>query len=163
GADVRGGIDLTGVRVGGDINAAGARIERPGDVVLNGSGIAARGDLALRGVTMAGEVRLVGAHFSGDMDCTSAKFMHSGGYALRLNRARIDGAFFLRQDASIVGTLDLTATEIGAIDDEEACWPKEGDLRLNRCRYGAFIGGPIDAASRLRWLSRQVAERWKED
>jgi hypothetical protein len=126
-------------------------------------GIAARGDMALRGATIEGEARLLGAHFGGDIDCTSAKLLNPGGYALRLNRARIDGAFFLRQGASIAGTLDLTATEIGAIDDEEACWPKEGDLRLNRCRYGAFIGGPIDAASRLRWLARQVAARWKED
>jgi hypothetical protein len=163
GANVRGGINLSGVRLGGDVNAVGARIERPGEVVLNGSGIAVRGDLALRGTTMAGEVLLLGAHFGGDIDCTSAKFVQPGGYALRLNRARIDGAFFLRRGASIVGSLDLTATEIGAIYDEEACWPQKGDLLLNRCRYGAFIGGPTDAASRLRWLARQVYERWDED
>jgi hypothetical protein len=163
GANVRGGINLSGVRLGGDVNAVGARIERPGEVVLNGSGIAVRGDLALRGTTMAGEVLLLGAHFGGDIDCTSATFVQPGGYALRLNRARIDGAFFLRRGASIVGSLDLTATEIGAIYDEEACWPQKGDLLLNRCRYGAFIGGPTDAASRLRWLARQVYERWDED
>ena len=34
---------------------------------------------------------------------------------------------------------------------------------LNRCRYGAFIGGPVDSGSRLDWLSRQVPERWGED
>ncbi len=163
GAEVRGGIDLSGVRLGGDVSAVGARIDRAGGVALNGDGIAARGDMALRGASIAGEVRLVGAHFGGDMDCTSATFEQPGGYALRLNRARIDGAFFLRQEASILGTLDLTATEIGAIDDEEACWPQRGDLLLNRCRYGAFIGGPIDATSRLDWLARQVSERWEED
>jgi hypothetical protein len=163
GADVRGGINLSGVRLGGDVNLAGARIERPGEIALNGDGIAARGDMAMRAATIAGEVRLVGAQFGGDIDCTSATFAQPGGYALRLNRARIDGAFFLRQGASILGTLDLTATEIGAIDDEQACWPQKGDLLLNRCRYGAFIGGPIDAASRLRWLERQVSKRWEED
>jgi hypothetical protein len=163
GADVRGGITLSGVRLGGDVNMAGGRIERPGEVALNGDGIAARGDMAMRGATITGEVRLLGAHFGGDIDCTSATFAQPGGYALRLNRARIDGAFFLRHGATILGTLDLTATEIGAIDDEEACWPQKGDLLLNRCRYGAFIGGPIDAASRLRWLDRQVSERWEED
>jgi hypothetical protein len=163
GANVRGGINLSGVRLGGDVNAVGARIERPGEVVVNGSGIAARGDMALRGTAIAGEVLLLGAHFGGDIDCTSATFVQPGGYALRLNRARIDGAFFLRRGASIVGSLDLTATEIGAIYDEEACWPQKGDLLLNRCRYGAFIGGPTDAASRLRWLARQVYERWDED
>ncbi len=163
GADVRGGINLSGVRLGGDVNLVGARIERSGEVTLNGDGIAARGDLALRGAIITGEIRLLGAHFGGDIDCTSTTFTQPGGYALRLNRARIDGAFFLRQRATIQGTLDLTATEIGAIDDEEASWPQKGDLLLNRCRYGAFIGGPIDAASRLRWLGRQVSERWKED
>jgi hypothetical protein len=163
GANVQGGINLSGGLIGGDVNAVGARIERPGEVVLNGDGIAARGDLALRGATIAGEVRLLGAHFGGDIDCTSVTIAQPKSYALRLNRARIDGAFFLRQGASIQGTLDLTATEIGAIYDEEACWPQKGDLLLNRCRYGAFIGGPIDATSRLRWLARQVSERWEED
>lgn len=163
GAEVRGGIDLSGVRLGGDVNLAGARIERPGEVALNGDGIAARGDLALRGATISGEISLLGAHFGGDLDCTSATLAQPGGNALSLNRARIDGAFFLRQGASIQGTLDLTATAIGAIYDEQACWPQKGDLRLNRCQYGAFIGGPIDAASRLGWLARQVSERWGED
>lgn len=159
GANISGGINLAGVRLGGDLNVAGARIERPGEVVLNGGGIAARGDMALRGANIIGEVRLVGAHFGGDVDCTSATLSQPGGHALRLIRARIEGAFFLRQGASIDGTLDLTATSIGAIDDEQACWPKEGDLRLNRCQYGAIIGGPIDAKSRLRWLARQVSKR----
>lgn len=159
GANIKGGINLAGVRLGGDVNMVGARIERPGEVVLSGAGIAARGDMAMRGAKIIGEVRLVGALFGGDVDCTSAALAQPGGHALRLIRAKIDGAFFLRQGASIDGTLDLTATSIGAIDDEQTCWPKEGDLRLNRCQYGAIIGGPIDAKSRLRWLARQVSGR----
>ena len=106
---------------------------------------------------------MLGARFGGDIDCTSATLSQPGGYALRLNRAIVDGAFFLRQGASVEGTLDLTATTIGAIDDEQASWPKTGDLLLNRCQYGAFIGGPVDAASRLDWLSRQTPERWSAD
>lgn len=163
GADVRGGLNLSAVRLGGDVNAVGARLERPGEVVLNGDGIVAAGDLALRGTTIVGETRLLGARFGGDIDCTSASLSQPGGYALRLNRTTIDGAFFLRQNACVEGTLDLTATTIGAIDDEPASWPKTGDLLLNRCRYGAFIGGPADAESRLDWLARQTPERWKAD
>jgi hypothetical protein len=163
GADVRGGINFSGVRLGGDLNAVGAQIERPGEVALNGDAIVAGGDLALRGATIVGEARLLGARFGGDIDCTSATLSQPGGYALRLNRAIVDGAFFLRQGASVEGTLDLTATSIGAIDDEQASWPKTGDLLLNRCQYGAFIGGPVDAASRLDWLSRQTPERWSAD
>ena len=163
GAAIQGGVNLSDVRLGADVNAVGAQITRPGGVALDGDGLAARGDLALRGATVEGEIRMRGASFGGDVDCTSATLSEPEGYSLRLNRARVGGAFFLRQGASVRGTLDLTATEIGAIDDEQACWPQKGDLLLNRCRYGAFIGGPVDAASRLDWLSRQVPERWKED
>ncbi len=163
GADIRGGINFSAVRLGGDLNAVGARIERPGEVALNGDTVVAGGDLALRGATIVGESRLLGARFGGDIDCTSATLSQPDGYALRLNRAIIDGAFFLRQGASVEGVLDLTATSIGAIDDEQSSWPKTGDLLLNRCQYGAFIGGPVDAASRLDWLSRQTPERWNAD
>lgn len=162
GSDIRGGVDLVGARLGGDLNALGARIERPGEVVLNGGGLAARGDLVMRGATIVGEIRFVGAHFGGDADCSGATLAQPGGHALRLIRARIDGAFFLRQGASVQGTLDLTATVIGALDDEQACWPRTGDLRLNRCQYGAIIGGPIDAPSRLVWLARQRSENGEE-
>ncbi|HTO31931.1 MAG TPA: hypothetical protein VL202_12240 [Pararhizobium sp.] len=163
GANVRGGINLSAARLGGDVNAVGGRIERPGEVALNGDAIVAGGDFALRGATIVGESRLLGARFRGDIDCSSASLSQPGGYALRLNHAAIDGAFFLRQGASIEGMLDLTATTIGAIDDDQESWPQTGDLLMNRCQYGAIIGGPVDAASRLDWLSRQAPERWKSD
>lgn len=163
GANVRGGINLSGARLVGDVNAVGARIERPGEVVLNLDGVVAGGDLALRGATISGETRLHGAQFGGDVDCSAATLVQPGGHALTLNRATITGAFFLRQGASIKGALDLTATSIGAIDDDRASWPQTGDLLLNRCQYGAFIGGPVDAKSRLDWLSRQTPERWNAD
>lgn len=156
GAQVNGGIILSGVRLGGDVNAIGTEIHWPDAVALNCNGMMARGDILLRGVTITGEVRLVGGHFGGDFDCTSATFVQPGGYALRLNRATIDGAFFLRQDAVVEGVLDLTATSIGAIDDDRKSWPQPNSLLLNRCRYGAFIGGPVDAQSRLDWLARQM-------
>jgi hypothetical protein len=57
----------------------------------------------------------------------------------------------------------MTGAVIGAIHDEEKCWPGKGDLLLNRCLYGAFIGGSVDAHSRLKWLARQVPERWGTD
>lgn len=163
GAVVRGGINLSMVHLGGDLNATGACIDRPGEVALNGDAMVAGGDLALRGATITGEVRVVGARVGGDVDCTSASLSQPDGHALSLNRTTIAGAFFLRQNASVVGTLDLTATTMGAIDDEQASWPERGDLLLNRCQYGAFIGGPVDAVSRLDWLSRQTPYQWQAD
>ncbi len=163
GADIKGSIKLSGARIGADINAAGARIGRPEGLAFDGEGVAVRGDLVLKGSTITGETRLWGADFGGNVHCGSATLNQPGGYCLRLNRARIGGAFFLRNNASVEGVLDLTAAAIGAIYDDEASWPQPGNLLLNRCRYDAFIGGPVDAKSRLSWLARQVPERWKED
>jgi hypothetical protein len=163
GADIRGSINLSGARVGADVNAAGARMERPEGVAFDGEGIAARGDLVLKGATIVGEVRLWGADFGGNVHCAAARLTQPGGYCLRLNRANIGGGFFLRENASVDGVLDLTAAAIGAIYDDEASWPQRGNLLLNRCRYDAFIGGPVDAESRLDWLARQVPKRWQED
>jgi hypothetical protein len=47
--------------------------------------------------------------------------------------------------------------------DDPACWPGSGDLALDRCEYGGFLGTPADAATRLRWLARQTPQRWDED
>jgi hypothetical protein len=72
-------------------------------------------------------------------------------------------AFFLRQGARVNGTLSLAGAELGAILDEPASWPAEGDLVLNRCLCGALLGGATDAAPRLDWLARQSPSRWGED
>jgi hypothetical protein len=163
GADIRGSINLSGARVGADVNAAGTRLERPEGVAFDGEGIAARGDLVLKGATIVGEVRLWGADFGGNVHCAAATLAQPGGYCLGLNRANIKGGLFLRENASVDGVLDLTAATIGAIYDDEASWPQRGNMLLNRCRYDAFIGGPVDAESRLDWLARQAPERWQED
>jgi hypothetical protein len=163
GATVQGGVNLENARLGGDMDAAGATIDRPDQAAFNGDGMEGRGDFSLRGASVSGEVRALGARFGGDFDCTGATLVRPGATALSLDRATFEGAFFLRQGARIDGALDLTAARFGAIDDDRDSWPGPGDLLLNRCLYGAFIGGPVDARSRLDWLSRQDPERWGED
>ena len=163
GATVIGGIGLPAARLGGDLDCVGASIERPGEIALDGDNIEMRGDFALRSSSVAGEIKVQGGRIGGDVDCSGASLLQPGGDALKLNRATIEGVFFLRKGAEIRGALVLTAATIGAIDDERESWPQRGDLLLNRCRYGAFIGGPVDSDSRLDWLARQVPENWGED
>jgi hypothetical protein len=110
-----------------------------------------------------GATRLIGARIGGDLDATGVRLTRAGDIALHLNRAVIRGGFFLCDGATVDGVLDMTAASIDTIHDEEACWPAKGDLMLNRCLYDAFIGGPVDAKSRLDWLSRQEPLRWGED
>jgi hypothetical protein len=162
GADVR-GINMRGARLEADLDCAGAVVSRPDDVAIAADAIQVGGSVLLRAAHIDGEVRLTGARIGSDLDCTSTVVTNVDHDALQITRCVIEGAFFLRKEAKINGTLAMTGASMGTLHDEALSWPGEGDLLLNRCRYGAFIGGPVDAEGRLNWLSRQVPERWGED
>jgi hypothetical protein len=161
-AHCTGSVNFSGCRIGGDVSLAGGRFVRPGGLAVNGDGATMRGDILLRAARIEGETRLCGAQVGGNVDCSGCRLENSPGDALSLNRARVQGVFFLQNSAVIRGRLDLTASVIGAIHDEPDSWPQEGQLSLNRCRYGAIIHGPVDARSRLDWLSRQIPAVWPE-
>ena len=162
-AKVEGGISLFGARLGMDLNATDCQISHQEGIAINADGIEARGNILLRACRIKGEVRMIGAYIAGDMDFSGAALTNPGNDALQLNRAVIKGGFFLREQASIQGTLDMTGATMGTLHDDLACWPDKGDLLLNRCLYNAFIDGPVDARSRLEWLDRQSPERWGQD
>lgn len=163
GATLRGGANLAGAVLTADLDAAGATVPAFERSAIDATEITCHGSIVLRSAHVTGEVRLTGSAIAGDLDCSSTLVDHAGDTALDANRAVIKGAFFLRRDARLDGTLALTGASIGTIHDEAACWPKPGELLLNRCRYGAFIDGPVDAESRLDWLARQTPARWGED
>ena len=163
GTDFRGGINMRGARLGGDLDCTGAIVFHPDEVAVAAEAVEVGGSILLRSATIDGEVRLLGARIGGDLNCTSTVISNPGHDALQISRAVVEGAFFLRKDAQVNGILAMTGASVGTIHDEAPCWPRKGDLLLNRCRYGAFIGAPVDAESRLDWLSRQVPERWGED
>jgi hypothetical protein len=121
------------------------------------------GDVDLRAASIAGESSLIGARVSGDIKLDGGTFEAPGKIALTLNRAVIEGALFLRGGVRTDGALSLNGTQVGTIVDEPESWPRAGDLLLNRFRYGGFVGAPVDARSRLDWLSRQAPARWGED
>jgi hypothetical protein len=114
-------------------------------------------------------VRLVAARISGALDCEGGKFRAEAdadgrkGRALTLDSMRVGGTFFLREGASVDGVLDLTAADVGMLNDEKSSWPARGMLLLDRFQYGAITSGPLDAADRLDWLGRQDPQRWGAD
>ncbi len=163
GVRCRGAVVLADARLGGNLGASGAEVVRSDGTAIDGDGLVAAGDVALRSARVSGETRFVGARIGGDVDLDGGVFEAAGGQALVLNRATVAGALFLLGDARISGALSLTGAALGAISDERASWPGRGELLLNRCRYGGFLGAPVDAASRLDWLSRQDPGRWGED
>ena len=163
GARCGGPVILTSAELVADLDCAGMTLTDSGGVGIEAGAIDVGGSVVLRAATIDGEVRLVAARIGADLDCSGVRIVNPGRDGLQLSRANIAGAFFLRDGAVIDGTLAMTGATIGSILDEAASWPRKGDLLLNRCLYSAFIGGPVDAASRLDWLARQSPERWGED
>ena len=169
------GLDLEGCDLPGDLLLVFCRIPDPlllqsaslRNLFLNdshlgaglgGDRLRATGGVFLRGLVAKGEVRLLSAKLGGNLECDGARLTAGeAGFALNLQGARVTGALVLREKATVSGVLNLTGAELGQIVDDLACWPGQGNLRLNRCHYGGFVGArtPVDATSRIRWLSLQ--------
>jgi hypothetical protein len=163
GAHLEGELILSGGRIGGHLDLVGSTIHRPDSFAVEANSVTVGGDVALRHATVTGSFDLQTARVGGDLDLSGASLAAPGSMALNLDRTKVVAAFFLRQGASIDGTLSLAGAELGAILDEPASWPAKGDLVLNRCLYGALLGAATDAKPRLDWLSRQAPLRWGED
>lgn len=163
GAHLDGELVLSGGRVGGHLDLVGSTINRPDSFAVEANSVTVGGDIAMRHATVTGSFDLQTARVGGDLDLSGAALSAPGGMALNLDRTKVVAAFFLRQGARIDGTLSLAGAELGAVLDEPACWPAEGDLVLNRCLYGALLGAATDAEPRLDWLARQTPSRWGED
>lgn len=163
GAAIRGGIALPGARIGGALDLTGATAERPAALAIEADSAQIDGDVTLRLAAITGTVSLVTARIGGDMDLTGASVSNEGAVAVDLGRTSVGGAFFLQGEARVSGVLSLSGAKLGAIVDDPACWPAPGDLRLNRCLYGALLGSAVRASDRLDWLARQTPERWREE
>ncbi len=124
----RGRCGCSGRRWAGTSHCGGAtfRAERdaagnPGDA-LSADRLEAKGSVFLRGVAATGAVRLLGAKLGGNLDCIGATFRAekdaagNPGYALSLEGAKVNGAFFLRDDARVVGVASLAGVEVGSLD-----------------------------------------------
>lgn len=162
GSECTGRIVVAGAELT-DIDCTGMSIVAPGEMALDAGAIDVAGSVVLRGAKITGGVQLLASRIGADLDCTGATIANADGDALQLSRTTIAGAFLLCNGAAVDGVLAMTGASVGSLHDEAASWPAPGNLLLNRCRYGAFIGAPVDAKSRLDWLSRQTPQRWGED
>ncbi len=161
---LHGGMDLSGAKLLDDFDCSAAKVSsNEGFLAIDASSIEVRGSVVFRRAEVNGEFRLVASQIDSDLDCSDATFSNPGEIALDMSRTIVKGAFFLKGEARTDGVLAMTGASIGTIHDSQACWPRTGDLLLNRCLYSAFIDSPVDAESRLDWLTRQTPHRWGED
>jgi hypothetical protein len=125
------------------------------------------GDVYLNDAFRAcGAVRLTAARIDGSLHCTRGTFAaREGGYAIGAQRMVVKGKFELArlrtagqepEPCILHGHVDLTAASVGSlIDGDAACWP-ENSLHLDGFHYDRINGSLIDAATRKRWLEKQV-------
>ena len=169
GAETFGELRFVGARIGGSLEAGRARLTADVDeygargVALNLDRASIGANLALdNGFTAVGTVRLQRAQIGGDLDASGAEFDAIGdaswdehGSALRLDRARIDGALILRDLQGPLQGATLVDTRVGTLSDDAGSWGQRHALDgFTYTRFGP--GAPVDARTRLSWLARQV-------
>ncbi|WP_121062978.1 hypothetical protein [Chachezhania antarctica] len=165
-----GTIDLTGAHIGDNLDCSGAKLlgaegadaliaERArisGSLLLN-----ADGPLAFKA---QGMISLVGAEIGSQLCCVGAELSAApDSWALQADSVRVLGGFFLKDGTKVDGVLDLSNAELGAINDTDDSWPQKGNLVLDRCRYGAFMGKDVSAKARIRWLGLQDWSKFDKD
>lgn len=173
-----GTVRFVGARLGGQLDARSTVLTAAGDgFAFVADELEAKGGVFFHSVAATGTVRLLRAKLSIGLGADNASF--SGADAdhaffaeglevdgpvimrgtlvegrITFAFARIKTAFQTNADTRMSGTLDLRAAQIGTIIDNPIGWPTS--LKLDRCCYGAFVmESPVDAASRIRWLSLQ--------
>jgi hypothetical protein len=156
---VRGQARFLGARLRNDLDCDQALFEATEGAALEAHGLAAEGSIFLRGATVQGEARFLSVHIGRYFYCDGATFEGAGRQGLNLDGANISGTLYIRNQAHVSGILDLSSATLGNLNDDPLCWPVVGNLFLDRCQYGAFTGGPVDAAKRLDWLARQNPAR----
>jgi len=154
-SNIKGEVRLMGAKLGANLVCDGAELEAEAQS-LSCDGLQANGYVFLRNATINGTVGLRGAKVGGNLECDGAR-LKAEGYALNANNAAVRGTLFLRpgQNSGVEGDLDLRAAQFGTICDHPDMWPASGKLNLDRCRYGAFVGAPVSAEERIKWLKLQ--------
>jgi hypothetical protein len=160
---VSGKLSLNLAQIGGTLTCEEGRILGEGGIAIWADGIKVGGDVMLRAGSTpfqsTGTVRLVGAEIHGDLDCSGGQFRKgkSGGQfrkgngdALLLERATIHGELFFTEGFKVEGRVTLSNTSVTAMADDDTCWPKSGQLRLDGFTYTSLE--PNDVNSRLQWL-----------
>lgn len=162
GAMIRGGVFLRELKshgvvsfaaaeIGGQFSCKDAELTGVNGVALNLHTAAVKGNVFLREMKSMGEVSFCGAKIDGQLLFIGAQLNGGKRDALSGQRMVVKGGLFLRGLNSVVGSVDLTAAQLGDLVDDEKSWSLCTDLRLVGLSY-ENLAGPLDLVFRKRWL-----------
>jgi hypothetical protein len=125
-----GEVRLSGARILGQLNCAGASFRFRDGWALSADHGEIKGSVLLNESLVEGGVRLSGSRVGGNLECDAGAFTpNRSGIALLLEHATIEGSVFLRNNFSAQGEVRLLGTQIGS--SLECGHGKFGLLRLD--------------------------------
>jgi hypothetical protein len=153
GLEVDGEVRFIGARLDGGVLLEGARFRRPGGVALCLDDVATNRLVCSAGFETDGELLLRNARISSEVSFYDAR-LRGPDRALRA-RGMTAGELVL-MPAEVVGLVDLSRAQVGALRDRVDRWPTT--MRLDGFGYEHLLpmGAPIDVRARCRWLARDA-------
>lgn len=143
-----------GARIKGTLDLSGSSV--PG---MTANDLRCRGNVNLtHSFTSTGDIQLLGARISGDLNCEGAKLDGKDGDALSADSITVRGTFFFRDMLFPVHGIRLPSAKVSQLADDAVSW---GDrLILDGFVYDHLAGddSPTDAPTRLVWLRKQDKE-----
>jgi len=129
---------------------------------FNADRISVKGSIFLRdGFRAEGEVRLLGAQVSGNLDCGNSVFMNPSGDALSADRVNVKGDVFLDDGFRAEGVVRLSGAQIGGtLDCEKGAFTNSSKKALNasgiRVKGNIFLRDGFRAEGEVRLAGAQI-------
>jgi len=144
--------------IGGNLDCSGGRFLNSGHDALSAIEATIEGDALFHdGFETDGFVDFRLARVGRSLSFNNSRFTGSSDNGLNAERASVDGTFYWVDIRHTARTqLDLENAKVDALWDDQNSWPGFSNLIVDGFTYNHFSGGPPDAESRLRWLSRQA-------
>lgn len=159
GFETDGNVDLSNMRIGGQLVLSQAVLKNPKEEALSMQGAVVAGDAIFRGLETEGQVRLTRANITGQLNFQDAVLKNPGGNALSMDRVTVVGSALLRC-LKTEGEVRLLGASInGQLDFQEAVLKNPGGNALSMdgvsVARGAFLGG-IKTDGEVRLLAANI-------
>ncbi|MFG2651653.1 hypothetical protein [Streptomyces sp. NPDC048436] len=161
GFTARGGVDLAGARVGGDLDC---RLSTFTDAAESGNSLDAKrltveGSMKCSyGFSATGEVDLSGAHI-GELDCSQGLFTtaRTDGCSITLMNAEVSREVLFLPEG-LTGFVDLRSAKVGRWFDSSTTWRGSNTIRMNGFTYTCIDSQErkMTVRERLDWIGRDT-------